>query len=503
MSEYILELKNIAKNFPGVKALDNVHFQLKRGEIHALMGENGAGKSTFIKIITGVHEPDEGEIILNGEHVHFKNPNEAKSMSIAAIYQNSTVYNHLSVTENIFIGHEKINRFTRTIKWNEMHRDAKNLLEQLGSNINPRTVMGNLTVAEQQMVEIAKAVSMEAKILIMDEPTSALSNRECEHLYTIVEKLRDAGTSIIFISHRIEDMYRLATRVTVLRDGQYIGTWDVDKFSESQLISAMVGRDIKQLFPKRKVAIGEEVLKVENLSKSGYFKDISFSVKKGEILALTGLMGAGRSEVCQAIYGILEPETGRIILNGEEVKFLHSGQALKAGVGYLPEDRQKQSLMLEWEIYKNISISSLEKYIKFFGINSIAERKSAKEQMELLSVKAKSVYDKVNSLSGGNQQKVGLARMLNMNLKVLIMDEPTKGIDVGAKVQIYSIISDLVEQGYAIILISSEMPEILAVSDRVIVMREGQLAASFDINGLTQEMILEAAMFANGQNVNS
>jgi rhamnose transport system ATP-binding protein len=501
MSEYILELKNITKNYPGVKALDNVHFQLKKGEIHALMGENGAGKSTLIKAITGVHEPDAGEIILNGRYVHFKNPNDAATMSIAAIYQSSTAYIHLSVTENIFVGHEKITRFTRTIKWNEMHQDAKNLLAQLGANIDPRTIMGNLSVAEQQMVEIAKAVSMKAKILIMDEPTSALSNRECEQLYIIVEKLRDAGTSIIFISHRIEDMYRLATRVTVLRDGKYIGTWDVDKFSKKQLIGAMVGRDIKQLFPKKKVEIGEEVLKIENLSKTGYFKDISFSVRRGEILALTGLMGAGRSEVCQAIYGIFKPDSGRIMLNGKEVKFSHSKQALKAGIGFLPEDRQKQSLMLEWEIYKNISISAMEKYSTIFGINVIAECKSAKEQMERLAVKATSVYDKVNSLSGGNQQKVGLAKMLNMNLKVLIMDEPTKGIDVGAKAQIYSIISDLAEQGYAIVLVSSEMPEVLAVSDRVVVMREGRLTASFDIDGLTQEMILEAAMFANEQKV--
>jgi rhamnose transport system ATP-binding protein len=467
------------------------------------MGENGAGKSTFIKVITGVHEPDTGEIILNGKHVHFRNPNEAAAMSIAAIYQHSTAYPHLSVTENIFIGHEKINRFTRTIRWKEMHQDAKNLLGQLGCNIDPRTIMGNLSVAEQQLVEIAKAVSMKAKILIMDEPTAALSSRECEQLYSIAEKLRDNGTSIIFISHRIEDMYRLATRVTVLRDAQYIGTWDVDKFSKQQLVNAMIGRDVKQFFPKKKVEIGDEVLRIENLSKLGYFEDISFSVRKGEILALTGLVGAGRSEVCQAICGISKPDSGRIILNGKEVMFSHSKQAMEAGIGYLPEDRQKQSLMLEWEIYKNISISALEKYLTILGIDGKAERMSAKEHAEHLGVRATSIYDPVNSLSGGNQQKVVVARMLNTNLNVLIMDEPTKGVDVGAKVQIYSIISDLAEQGYAIILVSSEMPEVLAVSDRVVVMRKGRLAAVFDTDGLTQEMILEAAMFSSEQKVYS
>ena len=316
MSEYILELKGITKIFPGVKALDNVHFQLKQGEIHALMGENGAGKSTFIKVITGVHQAEEGEIFINGEKVEIKNPKDAQKLSIAAIYQHGTAYQHLSVTENIFIGHEKMTKF-HTIDWKQMHKDAKALLERLGSDIDPHSSMGNLTVAEQQIVEIAKAISTNAKIIIMDEPTAALSKRECEELYRITEQLRDEGCSIIFISHRFEDMYRLATRVTVFRDSQYIGTWNVDEISNEVLISKMVGREISQIYPKQEVERGEEIFRVEGLSKTGYYKDVSFSLHKGEILAMTGLVGAGRTEVCQGIMGIERPDKGKVILEGK------------------------------------------------------------------------------------------------------------------------------------------------------------------------------------------
>ena len=309
MDEYILELRNITKRFPGVVALNGVQFQLKQGEIHALMGENGAGKSTLIKVITGVHEPEEGDILMNGRKVVFKNTNDSAANSIAAIYQHSTVYPYLSVTENIFIGHESLTK-AGSIKWNEMHARAKELLLSLGCDINPRTRMVNLSVAEQQIVEISKAVSSKARIVIMDEPTAALSKRECEELYRITEKLKAEGTSIIFISHRMEDMYRLADRVTVFRDARYIGTWDVDKISKDELISAMVGREVTQLYPKQAVPIGGTALEVKGLTKKGYFKDISFDVKKGEIFGLTGLVGAGRSEVCQGICGLLKPDSG-------------------------------------------------------------------------------------------------------------------------------------------------------------------------------------------------
>lgn len=495
MSEYILELQGIVKKFPGVVALNNVHFQLKKGEIHALMGENGAGKSTFIKIITGVHEPDAGSIKLRGETVSFKNPRDAANQNIAAIYQHSTSYPFLSVTENIFLGHE-LKKYG-FLDWRRMDEQARQLLESLGLFIDPRTNMGTLSVAERQVVEITKAVSTNAEILIMDEPTAALSERECEQLYSIAEKLRDSGTSIIFISHRIEDMYRLASRVTVLRDAQYIGTWEINEISREKLIAAMVGREVKTLYPKKIVPIGDPVLEVEGLSRTGFFHDVSFNVRRGEILGLTGLVGAGRSEVCQSIYGINQPDQGTVKLNGQKINVTHPSQAIALGIGYLPEDRQVQGLILDWEVYKNETISTLSKYTTVTGIHERKERIRAKELSEELDVKIKNVADKVSSLSGGNQQKVVVAKLLDADMKVLILDEPTKGVDVGAKAQIHEIITRLVETGYAVILISSELPEVMAVSDRIAVMADGYLVNIFDAKNITQEQILDAAMHSS------
>lgn len=492
MSEFILELQGIVKKFPGVVALSDVHFQLKKGEIHALMGENGAGKSTFIKIITGVHEPDEGTITLRGKPVIFTNPRDAANQNIAAIYQHSTSYPHLSVTENIFLGHEKTKM--GMLDWRRMHEEAKRLLESLGLTIDPRTNMGSLSVAERQVVEISKAVSSQAEILIMDEPTAALSERECEELYSIAEKLRDAGTSIIFISHRIEDMYRLATRVTVLRDSQYIGSWDVKDITHDKLITAMVGREVKTLYPKKKVPIGNPVLEVQHLTRMGFFHDVSFSVRQGEILGLTGLVGAGRSEVCQAIYGIVKPDSGTIKLEGKEIKINHPSEAVALGIGYLPEDRQIQGLILDWEVYKNETLSTLKKYTTLTGIQEHKEKLSAQKLSEELGVKIRNVADKAGSLSGGNQQKVVVAKLLDAEMKVLILDEPTKGVDVAAKAQIHEIITHLVERGYAVILISSELPEVMAVSDRIAVMADGRLVKILDASEASQEKILEAAM---------
>jgi len=492
--DYILELQGITKVFPGVKALDNVHFQLKKGEIHALMGENGAGKSTFIKVITGVHEPEEGEIFLNGKKVVFKEPKDAQKQSIAAIYQHGTTYHHLSVTENIFIGHEKLSKYGM-INWTQMNKDAKELLEKLGCNINPRSIMGNLTIAEQQIIEIAKAISTEAKIIIMDEPTAALSKRECEELYRITEQLRDEGCSIIFISHRFEDMYRLASRITVFRDSQYIGTWGINDISNEVLISKMVGREISQIYPKQEVKFGEEILKVEGLSKTGYYKDVTFSVRKGEILAMTGLVGAGRTEVFHGIFGIEKIDNGQIYLDGKEVKINSTLDAMNAGIGYLPEDRHKQGLILDWGIGDNITLATLEKFTKYSIIDRKAERQRAKELAEKVKTKALSVFDKASSLSGGNQQKIIVAKVLNSDLKVIILDEPTKGVDVGAKAQIYEIMSELASKGYGVIMISSEMPEVLGMADTILVMKEGRVSKIFeDAKNVTQEQILEAAM---------
>lgn len=493
MSEYVLELKGITKIFPGIKALDNVHFQLRKGEIHALMGENGAGKSTFIKVITGVHKADEGSIILDGKEIEFRNPKEAQEAGIAAIYQHVTSYPHLSVTENIFMGHEKVSK-TGRILWKKMHNEANRLLKELSASFDGTTEMGSLSVAEQQLVEIAKALSMKARIIIMDEPTAALTKRESEELYRIAEKLRDEGNSIIFISHRFEDMYRLASRVTVFRDSKYIGSYSVGDITEEELIVAMVGREITELFPKPKVTLGEEVFRVSNLTRIGYFKDVSFHVRKGEILGLTGLVGAGRTEVCDTIFGIEGKNAGQIYYHNKEVTILNPTHAMELGIGYLPEDRQKQGLILDWDIARNITLPILSKVSKRGVIDIAKERELGKVLAEKVDTKAISIFDKVSSLSGGNQQKVVVAKLLASDLEVIILDEPTKGVDVGAKAAIYEIMGELVKQGYAVIMVSSEMPEILGMCDRIVVMCDGRVSGELDGKTATQEMILEKAM---------
>ena len=492
MSETVLELHGITKIFPGVKALDQVEFNLKKGEIHALMGENGAGKSTFIKVIMGVHQAEEGQMLLDGQPVRFKSPKDAQKAGIAAIYQHVTAYPHLSVAENIFAGH--LEKKLGVVQWNKMYREADRLLQELNADFDSRALMGNLSVAQQQMVEIAKALSLNARIIIMDEPTAALTKRESEELYRITRKLRDEGVSIIFISHRFEDMYALATRVTVFRDSKYIGTYDVDGITNADLIKAMVGREITDLFPKPVVEIGEEVLRVENLSRTGYFKDVSFHVNKGEILGLTGLVGARRTEVVQTIFGAEKASSGTIYLNGEPVKIRKPIQAMKQGIGLLPENRQIEGLILDWGIGRNITLTELKQFSKLFFLNEKKENAKSKELAEQVDTKAVSVFDKASSLSGGNQQKVVVAKALGSDFKVLILDEPTKGVDVGAKAAIYEIMGELAQQGYAIIMISSEMPEILGMCDRIIVMCEGRVTGELSREEATQEKILALAM---------
>lgn len=492
MSEYILELKNITKIFPGVKALNNVQFQLKPGEIHALMGENGAGKSTFIKVITGVHKAEEGEMYLDGKPVDFKGPKDAQAAGIAAIYQHVTAYPDLTVTENIFMGHEEKKR--GMIQWASMNEKAEQLLRRLDADFHATDEMGALSVAQQQMVEIAKALSMNARIIIMDEPTASLTKNESEKLYTIADQLRDSGASIIFISHRFEDMYRLATRVTVFRDSQYIGTYDVDKITNADLIKAMVGREINDLFPKPEVQLGEEMLRLEGLSRVGFFKNVSFSVRKGEILGLTGLVGAGRSEVVEAVFGITKLDSGKVYLEGKEVSIKQPSDAMALGIGLLPENRQKSGLIMEWGLGRNVTLPTLKKYTKGLFLDDAAERETAKKYLEEVDTKAVTIFDPASSLSGGNQQKVVVAKTLAQDLKVVIMDEPTKGVDVGAKAEIYGIMGDLAKQGFAVILISSEMPEILGMADRIIVMCNGKVTGELSREEATQERILELAM---------
>ena len=491
MSEYILELNDITKIFPGVKALDGVRFNLKKGEIHALVGENGAGKSTFIKTLTGVHQPDGGEIILEGKKVVMSDPIVAQKYGIAAIYQHAASYPDLSVAENIFIGHEF--KSGPVINWNKANREAKKLLDSVGADFSPTVSVGSLSVAQQQLVEIAKALSMNAKILIMDEPTAALSRRESEDLYAISRKLREQGTAIILISHRFEDIYGLADRVTVFRDAQYIGTWDMP-VEEHILVHHMVGREITQLFPKKAAQVGEELLKIDKLSRTGYFKDVSLSVRAGEIVGLTGLVGAGRTEVMESVFGITKADAGDVYFKGKKITGCTPIQAMQAGLGLLPEDRQKQGLLLAWSINHNISLSVLKKCQKGIFLQKKREYEISNDLKKLLAIKAPDTDTHTGALSGGNQQKVVVAKQLAAGPQLIILDEPTKGVDVGSKAQIYEIMSDLASKGMGILMISSEMPEVMNMSDRIYVMSEGKVTAEFKAEGLTQDTILKAAM---------
>ena len=498
MSEFILELKDVVKTFGGVKALNGVHFQLKRGEIHALMGENGAGKSTFIKVITGVHQPDSGIMLLDGEQVTLRNTTDSAKLGIAAIYQHVTAFPDLTVTENIFMGREIKNKFG-FYDWKTMRQRAKELIQPLSAEIDVNKPMGNLSVAEQQLVEIAKALSCDARILIMDEPTASLTRNECLQLYRIAKDLRDKGVSIIFITHRFEDMYELATRVTVFRDSTYVGSWDVDKITNADLVKAMVGRELNSMYPEKTAKIGDVVLEVDNISKEGYFKNISFNVRKGEILALTGLVGAGRTEVCQTIYGIMHPDSGEIRLEGKKVDIKSPIDALNLGIGLLPENRQTQGLVNELPIYQNVSSASMKQFVKGGQMDVDKEMENAIALCKKIQLKANDITAPPSSLSGGNQQKVIISRWLANDPDVLIMDEPTRGIDIGAKAEIYKLMDMLVKNGKSIIMISSETPELLGMSDRVIVMHEGYQTGEFKCGELDQDKLMAYAIGEGGK----
>ena len=494
----LLRLRDINKHFPGVHALKNVHFDVRRGEIHALIGENGAGKSTMIKIVSGVYQPETGEIQLDGQRVHFANPREAQRAGIATIYQELGLYPELSVAENIFMGHAPTrNRgFFQTIDWERMEQGAEALLAELNIyNLDVQAKVGTLNVGNRQRVEIAKALSLDARILIMDEPTAALAESDVEQLFSIVRLLRERGVSIIYISHRLNEVFELADRVTVLRDGEYIGAKDVDDTSESELISMMVGRTIENLFPKQKAAIGDVVLEVRNLNRPPLTRDISFTVRAGEIVGLAGLVGSGRSETAQVIFGVLPAESGAILLNGEPVEIHRPSEAVQHGIGYVPEDRGHQGLVREMTLRENNSMAVLESVSRNTFVNRAMERRLANHSIRQLSIRATGPEQIVNKLSGGNQQKVVVSKWLASNPKLLIMDEPTRGVDVGAKSEIHRLMSQLAaEEGLAILMISSELPEILGMSDRILVMREGHLVGEFTRAEATQELIAHAMM---------
>jgi rhamnose transport system ATP-binding protein len=492
MSKSILRMTNIVKNFAGVRALRGVDFDLYPGEVHAILGENGAGKSTLIKVITGVHQPNDGEIYLDGQQVHFANPLESRQHGIAAIYQEPSLFPDLDIAENIFVGRQPMGA-GRRVAWVQMYRGATELLDSLGVDLSPKTKARDLSVAQQQMVEIARALSVNAKILIMDEPTSSLTLAEVEDLFRITRKLRQAGTAIVFISHRLEDLFELADRVTVLRDGSYVGTRPMEGATTEELIQMMVGRTLSDLFPKQEVEAGEVALKVEGLTLPGVFADVSFELRKGEILGMAGLVGAGRTDVARAIFGITSATSGKIEIDGQVVKITNPQQAMSLGLAYVPEDRQHHGLVLPMNLSQNITLPILSEYAKGGWLNRKEELQSAQQAATQMAVKASSLWQKARELSGGNQQKLVLAKWLSTHPRILMLDEPTRGIDVGTKAAVHGLMSELASQGMAILMISSELPEILGMSDRIIVMREGRVTGHFARAEATQEKIMLAA----------
>ena len=491
-SEYVLELNNITKRFSGVEVLHQVPFKLRAGEVHALLGENGAGKSTLIKVMTGFHQPDGGEIFLHGEPVHFNDTRESRQAGIAAIYQELSLFPDLNVAENIFVGRQPVAPGGR-IDWRKLYSEAEKLLASLGVHLDLKQKARNLSIAQQQMIEIARAFSINARILIMDEPTSSLTLNEVADLFRLVRRLRDEGTAIIFISHRLEELFELADRVTVLRDGAYVDTRSMQDVTRDDLIRMMVGRTITNLFPKQDVPAGELALKVEGLTREGVFWDVSFELRKGEILGLAGLVGAGRTNVARAIFGVEPATSGRIQIDGREVHITSPRQAIQLGLAYVPEDRQLHGLIPAMPITTNISLPTLPEYAHRGWLQDNQERKAAYDAACQMEVRANNIWQKARELSGGNQQKVVLAKWLSTNPRILILDEPTRGIDVKTKAAVHALMSKLASEGIAILMISSELPEVLGMSDRIIVMHEGYMTAQFTRAEATQEKIISAA----------
>jgi ABC-type sugar transport system ATPase subunit len=499
--KYFLKLKGVSKTFPGVKALDNVQLDIIPGEVHALVGENGAGKSTLIKILAGVEQPDKGaEIIIEGETTTFSHPLESVRKGIAVIYQDFSLFPNLSVAENISISQE-IEKGKKNINWKSMREIAQKAIAKLGIDIDIDIQLGKLSIAKQQLVAIARAIACDAKMIIMDEPTSSLSKGEVQSLFKIIFNLKNSGIAILFVSHKLEELFEIADRFTVIRDGKYIATHLKEELDNSKLISLMVGRKI-EFMRYGKNEGGEPLLEVRGLSKKGNFKDISFTLHKGEIIGFTGLVGAGRTEVAQAIFGLNVPDSGEIIIKGKSVKINSSTEAVKAGIAYIPESRQTQGLVLQKSVSDNISLTVLHKLVNRLGlIDMNKKRELAVEWIDKLNIKPPYPDMAVQQFSGGNQQRVVLAKWLANNPEILIVDEPTNGVDVGAKAEIHQILRDLAAKGIGIIMISSELPEILAVSDRILVMRRGRITAEFDGEKATQEEIMNKAILSSSQGV--
>lgn len=487
-----IEMRGIDKSFGSNQVLKQAGFTLESGEVHALMGENGAGKSTLMKILTGVYTKDAGTVLVDGKEVNYKNPQEAEKAGIVFIYQELNVMFDLTVEENLFMGKEIHGRFGICDR-KAMQKKAQEALNTLGVNISPKTVMSELSVGQQQMVEICKALMADAKVIIMDEPTAALTQSETEALFKVIQSLRKKGVSMVYISHRMEEIFELCDRITVLRDGSYIGVKNIPETNMNEIVKMMIGREIGERYPSRDVKIGKEVLKVRGLTRKGTFHDVSFSVRAGEVLGVSGLMGAGRTEIMQAIFGNLSYESGTIEIDGKEVKISNPRQAMEQGIGFITEDRKTEGLMLDKSIRENISLCNLGRISKSSVISKEAEKDLVAGAIKDLHIKCFGPYHECNNLSGGNQQKVVLAKWILTNPKILILDEPTRGVDIGAKKEIYNIINQLAAQGVAIIMVSSELPEVLGMSDNIMVIREGEVRGIISYEEANQERVMTLA----------
>lgn len=493
MHEELLRVEGVVKKFPGVVALDHVSFELRRGEVHALVGENGAGKSTLMKILSGAYQPDEGVIYYKGKPVVLRNPHEAQKLGISIVYQELNLMPHLTVAQNIFIGREPL-RFGY-IDDRKMYRDAKEILTRLHVDVDPSLPVYLLPLSKRQMIEIAKALSFRSEVLIMDEPTSALTESEVEELFKVIRRLRDQGVGIIYISHRLEELKHIADRVTVLRDGKHVGTYNYSEITLEELVSKMVGRTMENKFPPRtSTPTDRKILEVRNITRKGVLHGISFDLYEGEILGIAGLVGAGRTELARAIFGADPKDAGEVYLYGKKLEIRSPIDAIRAGIGYLPEDRKISGLAVEMLLSENVTMANTEGVANRAGVISpLRERQVAEHFVKELSIRTPSVYQLVKNLSGGNQQKVVVAKWLFRNARVLIFDEPTRGIDVGAKYAIHALIDKLARDGIGIIMISSELPEILGMTDRVLVLHEGHLAGVLKTKETNEEEILRYA----------
>lgn len=493
MPELIVEMKDITKNFPGVRALDHVSLQLRKGEVMALLGENGAGKSTLMKILSGIHQPDEGKIFINGSEVFRLNPTTARQKGIAIIHQELNMCRHLTVAENIFLGRE-LKKFGMVLDNAAMNRTASELMERLGMPVSPTETLSRLPVSKQQMIEIAKALSLNARVLIMDEPTSALTSKETDDLFRIIRRLKEDGCSIVYISHRLEELKHITDRITVMRDSHYITSGLFDDFTMDEIIAHMVGRKITEKFPRVTCPVGKTILEVRNLSAGKQVRNLSFSVKEGEILGFAGLMGAGRTEMTRAVFGIDKKESGRIFLDGKEISIRNPQNAIDNGIVLAPEDRKKDGLCVKLSVADNIALPNLKMICNKLGIISFRkEQNLIQKAVRDLKIKVHHPSTAAQNLSGGNQQKVVVAKWLAGKSRVVMFDEPTRGIDVAAKVEIYNLMNALKEQGIGVLFVSSELPEILGVADRILVMCDGKITGELSCKEATQEKIMHYA----------